>query len=405
MKRLILGVCLLAGGLLACHPANEKNNVPIPSPSEAVVLSLSAPLGLPPVPLSKDNSLTQTKVNLGRKLFMDRRLSHNNTMSCAMCHVPEQGFTSNELGAAIGLEGRSLRRNAPSLFNVAYVQQLFHDGREFSLENQVLGPLLAGNEMANPSIGYVIEKIRIMPDYMGLFEAVFGGRGATVETIGAALASYERTMVSGNSRFDRWHYGKEENAFNSTQQAGFRVFSGKANCIACHSVGERSALFSDNRFHNTGIGWARSMGDKGGKHKVQLAPGVVVDVEDSIVQRFSEAQQGDVGRYEVTLDPADSWAYRTPTLRNIALTAPYMHDGSLATLEEVVEFYDRGGIDNPHKDPLLKPLRLTAEEKRTLIAFLNTLTGDNVKKLEEEARAEPIDQQIPEVDPASQYRP
>jgi cytochrome c peroxidase len=333
---------------------------------------------------------------------MDRRLSHNNTLSCAMCHVPEQGFTSNELGTAVGLEGQSIRRNAPTVLNVAYVEQLFHDGREFTLENQAWGPLLAGNEMANPSIGYVVEKIKLLAEYSGRFEAAFGGRGPDVLTVGQALAAYERSLVSGNSRFDRWHYGKEQTALSAEEQAGFLLFTGKAGCSACHMVGDKYALFTDQRFHNTGIGYAHSMGLPQ-RHRVQLAPGVYTEVEDQALAAFEPAQ-ADVGRYEVTLDPADSWAYRTPGLRNVALTSPYMHDGSLATLEDVIEFYDRGGIDNPQKSPLLRPLGLSREEKRELVSFLKSLTGDNVQKLAAEARAAKPDETPPEKDPASGYR-
>ena len=386
---------LLLLGLLAL-PACERP-APVDTP-----LNLAVPLGLPPLPVPPENPLTQARIDLGRTLFMDRRLSHNNTLSCAMCHVPEQGFTSNELGTAIGLEGQSIRRNSPTIYNVAYVEQLFHDGREFSLENQAWGPLLAGNEMANPSIGYVVEKIKALPEYAGRFEQAFGGRGPDVQTIGQALAAYQRTLVSANSRFDRWRYGKDADALAAEERTGFRLFAGKAGCSACHSVDERHALFSDNRFHNTGIGFANSMGLPK-KHRVQLAPGVFVEVEDKALASF-EPPQPDVGRYEVTLDPADSWAYRTPSLRNVALTAPYMHDGSLATLEEVIEFYDRGGIDNPQKSPLLRPLGLAPEEKRALAAFLKSLTGDNVEKRVAEARAAQPGEMPPEKDPASAYR-
>jgi cytochrome c peroxidase len=373
-----------------------------PGAPETASLNLVPPLGLPGVPQPSDNPMTQARIELGRMLFMDRRLSHNNTLSCAMCHVPEQGFTSNELGTAVGLEGQTVRRNAPTVYNVAYVEQLFHDGREFSLENQVWGPLLAANEMGNPSIGYVIEKIKVLPEYAGRFEQAFAGRGPDVLTVGQALAAYQRTLISANSRFDRWHYGKEPNALTDQEQAGFRLFSGKAGCSACHAAGEKNALFSDNRFHNTGIGYAHSMALPK-THRVQLAPGKFVEVEDKALDSF-ERPLPDVGRYEVTLDPADSWAYRTPGLRNVALTAPYMHDGSLATLEEVVEFYDRGGIDNPQKDPLLKPLGLSTTEKQSLAAFLRSLTGDNVQKLVTEARAAQPADTPPEKDPASTYR-
>lgn len=371
-------------------------------PGAGASLVLAPPTGLPALPIPPDSPLTQARIELGRTLFMDRRLSHNNTLSCGMCHVPEQGFTSHELGTAIGLEGQSIRRNSPTVYNVAYVDQLFHDGREFNLENQAWGPLLAANEMANPSIGYVIEKLKVLPEYTGRFEKAFGGRGPDMMTVGQALAAYQRTLVSGNSRFDRWHYGKESAALNAEEQAGFKLFSGKAGCAACHTVGEKQALFSDNRFHNTGIGYANTMGVPR-THKVQLAPGVFVEVEDKALNSF-EQPLPDVGRYEVTLDPADSWAYRTPILRNVALTSPYMHDGSLATLEQVIDFYDRGGIDNPHRDPLIKPLGLTPAEKQALVAFLKSLTGDNVQKLVAEARAAQPAETPPEKDPASTYR-
>lgn len=375
----LLAACLLIGAaaLAGSHRANAQRSI-APAP----------PLGLPPVTIPQDNPLTQAKITLGRKLFMDRRLSPNDTMSCAMCHVPEQGFTSNEMVTAIGFEGQSLRRNAPTLLNVAYMRRLFVDGREFSLENQVWSPLLTPSEMANPSVGYVIEKIRSLPDYDGLFESAFNGRGPTMETIGQAIASYERTLVSGNSRFDRWYYGKQPDALSPLEQAGFRLFTGKAECAACHTIGKKYALFTDNQFHNTGIGWFHSIGKDDRRYRVQLAPGVFTEIEGAAVESVSEPEQNDVGRYEITLNPADRWAYKTPSLRNVALTAPYMHDGSLPTLEAVIDFYDRGGIDNPNKDPRLKPLHLSPQEKRALVAFLKSLTGDNVHRLIAEARAE-----------------
>ena len=163
----------------------------------------SPPLGLPAVPVPIDNPVTEEKVRLGRKLFFDRRLSANNTISCAMCHIAEQGFAQNELRNPVGIEGKSVRRNAPSIYNVAYVGLLFHDGREMNLENQVWQPLLANNEMANLSIGLVVERLRGLADYDTLFEKAFG-RGPDVKTIGMALASYQRMLVSGDSAFDRW---------------------------------------------------------------------------------------------------------------------------------------------------------------------------------------------------------
>ena len=347
-------------------------------------------LGLPSVLNPEDNKPTKEKIALGRKLFMDRRLSHNNTISCAMCHVPEQGFTTNELATAVGIEGRTNRRNSPTILNVAYLETLFHDGREFTLEDQVIGPLLSFNEMGNPSIGHVIEKIRKFKDYEGKFEAVYG-RGVNLENLTQSIAAYERTLVSANSSFDQWYYGKNMQALDQKAINGFNIFTGKGQCITCHSINKEDAIFTDQLFHNTGVGWARNnkVVNKIFETKtipVALAPGIVVQVEPSLLDPASETPQNDVGRFEITEDPKDSWAYKTPSLRNIALTAPYMHDGSLTTLEEVVEFYNRGGEDNPLKDPLLKPLGLSNEEIGALVSFLKTLTGSNVKQLENEAR-------------------
>jgi cytochrome c peroxidase len=364
-------------------------------------VKLTTPLGLPPLVIPASNPLTQEKIDLGRRLFMDRRLSHNNVMSCGMCHVPEQGFTSHELGAAIGVEGRSHRRNSPAIFNVGYQHSLFHDGREPHLEDQIWGPLLSRNEMDMPSIGYVVEKVRQLPEYKGLFEAAFNG-SVNAERLGQALASYERTFVSGNSRFDRWYYGGEKNALDASEQRGFQIFMGKGRCVACHVVGEKSALFTDHKFHNTGIGWERTMFPERQTYRVQLAPEVFVDVNVKHLKSF-EQPLPDVGRYEVTLNPKDSWAYKTPMLRNVALTFPYMHDGSLSTLEEVVDFYDKGGIDNPEKSPLLVRLDLTPEEKKSLVAFMKSLTGDNIAALTRDARLAHENLPVLDVDPSDTF--
>jgi len=340
---------------------------------------LAGSLGLPALEAPPDNPITPGKVALGRTLFFDRRLSPNGTMSCGMCHIPEQGFAATELATPVGIEGRSVRRNAPTLLNVGYQRRLFHDGREGSLEDQIWGPLLAANEMGNPSIGHVVERIRSLRDYDGRFEAAFGG-GVSAQRIGAAIASYERTLVAGDSRFDRWRYGGDASALTEIERRGFELFGGKARCSACHTVGEHSALFTDHGFHNTGIGWRRGPPIPE-RTRVELAPGVFADLERRVIASFAEPPAGDVGRYEITRDPKDRWAYKTPSLRNAALTAPYMHDGSLSTLEAVIEFYDRGGIENPEKSPLVVPLRLTAGERAALAAFLRALTGSRVATL------------------------
>jgi len=350
----------------------------------------SPPLGLPPIPVPLDNPATAEKVQLGRKLFFDRRLSLNATMSCGMCHIPEQGFTNNELATAVGIEGKTVRRNSPTIYNVAYFSNIFHDGRETRLEYQVWQPMLATNEMANPGIGYVIEKIRRLPDYTGLFENAFGGRGPGIETIGMAIASYERTIISGNSPFDRWYFGKDEVNLSDSAKRGFRLFKGKAGCASCHTIQENYALFTDDDFHNTGIGWEASLGGDQSEVQVQIAPGIKVPVPSSVIKSVGEPLPGDLGRYEVTQDPVDRWRYKTPSLRNVALTAPYMHNGTLGTLMQVVEFYNQGGFKNPLRDPLIRPLGLSKKEMKDIVAFLQSLTGDNVEILVLDAFAAPI---------------
>ncbi len=360
------------------------------APADLLALAGRGALGLPAVPVPPDNPLTAEKIALGRKLFFDRRLSLNNTFSCAMCHIPEQGFTSQELQTAVGIEGRTVRRNAPTLYNVAYMQRLFHDGRESTLEQQIWGPLLARNEMGAPSIGYVIDKIRALPDYQGLFERAFGGRGVGMESLGQALASYQRTLISAASPFDRWHFGKQPDALGESAKRGYALFTGKAGCATCHRIESSHALFTDQQLHNTGTGYRRSMRREPEKQRVLVAPGIYIDVDTSAIKAVSEPPPSDLGLYEITEKPADRWKFRTPSLRNVALTAPYMHDGSLPSLRAVVEFYDRGGEPNEGLSPLIKPLGLTDTEKADLVAFLESLSGDNVATLVADAFAAPV---------------
>ncbi len=358
---------------------------------DLLALTNPPPLGLPALDVPADNPLSPAKVALGRKLFFDRRLSLNQTISCAMCHVPEQGFAHNELAMAVGLEGRTVRRNAPTLYNVGYMRRLFHDGRDDRLEHQVWQPLLAFNEMANPSISAVVNRIAALADYAGLFEQAFDGEAAGIMTIGKALASYERTIVSANSPFDRWHFGGETAAVGEDVKRGFAIFTGKGNCSSCHLVGDDHALFTDHGVHNTGIGYERSMRPAPSEpQRVLLAPGVFIDVDPTAVADSAETPPADLGFYEITQDPADRWKYRTPSLRNVALTAPYMHDGSLTSLEAVIEFYAGGGIDNELLDPLIKPLTLSSQERADLAAFLRSLTGDSVDALISDAFAAPV---------------
>ena len=266
---------------------------------------------------------------------------------------------------------------------------LFHDGRETALEQQIWGPLLAPNEMGNPSVGAVLEKLRRLPDYAGRFEAVFG-RGPGMETLGMALAAYERTLLAADSPFDRWRFAGEEDAISASARRGFELFTGKAGCVACHRVGTSDALFTDHRLHNTGIGYRRAMGEARKTRRILVAPGTWLEVGNDVIEAVSERPPGDLGLYELTQDPADRWKYKTPTLRNVALTAPYMHDGSFSTLREVIDFYDRGGIANQNLSPLLQPLGLSDAEKDDLAAFLESLTGTTADLVVDDAKAATI---------------
>ena len=329
----------------------------------------AAPLGLPALPQP-----AAAQVVLGKALFFDRRLSVNGTLSCAMCHLPEQGFTANELRTSVGMEGVSLRRNAPTLLNVAFQRTLFHDGRAASLEQQALMPLLHPDEMANGSVAALLARVGSLPGYGRLFAQAFGDGGPSGARIARALAAYQRTLVVGDSPFDRWFYGGEPNALPALAQRGFDLFRSQG-CSRCHLVGERDALFTDHGFHNVGVAW-RSERRRLQAVRVQLVPGLQAQLSPDEVARVGVPDATDSGRFEVTHAAADLRAIRTPTLRNVALTAPYMHDGSFDSLEDVVDHYAAGGSpDDPAQDPRIQPLALPPDERRALVAFLQALTS------------------------------
>ena len=323
-------------------------------------------------------------IALGRELFFDRRLSKNQTVSCAICHIPAQGFTSNELSTSVGVEGKSVKRNAPSLLNVGYLDRLFHDARESRLEQQIWSPLLATTEMGNPSVGFVLERILETDDYEEQFKLVFGGP-PTMESLGSALAAYQRSLSAGNSRFDRWYFGSESGTMTNEEISGFKVFTGKGRCVTCHTIDNDHALFTDQRLHNTGIGYRRSMLPRLEPRRVPLQNGNSINVSESITFGATETPENDLGRYEVTQNPSDRWAFRTPSLRNVGLTAPYMHDGSIRSLKEVVDFYNAGGEPHDLLDAAIQPLELRDDEIEHLIAFLHSLTGESVPALIKDA--------------------
>ncbi|TWT36556.1 Cytochrome c551 peroxidase precursor [Posidoniimonas corsicana] len=296
---------------------------------------------LPETPVAADNPLTPEKIDLGRHLYFDNRLSMDNSMSCATCHHPDHGW-ADPRPRSLGFGGLELGRHSPTVINTAFNGPQFWDGRAHGLEEQATGPIMSGAEMNMPSPEEVTRRVKLAPEYKGKFEEVFG-EAATLENIGRAIAAFERTVVSRDSKFDEY-VGGDASALTDQEKRGLIVYVTKASCTACHS----GKNFTDNKFHNLGV-----------------------------------AQEGplaeDLGRFEVTKDEKDRGAFKTPTLRNIAQTAPYMHDGSLATLEEVVEFYNKGGGDKPGKSDLVKPLNLTESQKSDLVAFLKALTGSTPK--------------------------
>jgi len=378
---MLLGLLLIltSSSLHATDLPLHNSQSAIRNPQSAIP---KASLGLPsPLPVPETNPLTLEKIELGRRLFFDRRLSPNDTMSCALCHIPTQGFTVNETRLAVGINGKTTKRNPPTLYNVAYQHLLFHDGREFTLEDQMISPLTNPVEMGNPSIGYVINKIRKLPGYEEQFHRVFG-EGVSVETLGKAIASYERTILSGNSPFDRWYFGRDQTAVGEDVKRGFKIFSGKGQCSTCHTVNKESALFTNHSFHNTGVAQLQLIPEK--TVDVDLGGGFTVKMPRTQVDEILTPPSQDLGRYEITLDPTDLWRYKTPSLRNVALTAPYMHHGALLTLEEVIDYYDRGGTKADGQDPRISPLHLSSQEKHAILAFLHSLTGDNVNSLASE---------------------
>ena len=346
-------------------------------------------LGLPALPREIIEQVDRNKIELGRKLFFDRRLSRNKTMSCAMCHIPEQGFSSNEVSRPIGFEGRAIKRNAPTILNIAFAKRLFWDARENQLAQQAWSPLLAANEMNNASIGAVIEVIKGDPEYRSLFEKAFH-QAPDMLNVGQAIAQYQRSLIAANSRFDQWLYGNIESALSKQEIAGYELFIGKASCSSCHTINRNNALLTDQNLHNTGLGYSNSMSTNSGTITVQLAPGITTQVEQSVIQSVGGIKENDLGRYEVTAKPSDRWKFKTPSLRNVELTAPYMHDGSFKSLDEVLAFYNDGGVKHELLSPLIRRLNLSKLEQGQIVSFLKALTGSEVRILVADGLAAPI---------------
>jgi cytochrome c peroxidase len=298
---------------------------------------LRVPIGLDRyVPVPPDNPITAQKAALGRRLFFDTRLSGDGRTSCATCHQPERRFTDGR-SVARGVFDREGRRNTPSILNRVYGRSAFWDGRASTLEDQVR-VALTGDRDLGLSMEEAVARVSRDPGYARAFRTAFG-EPVNASRIAQAVATFVRTRLSGSSAFDRFLTG-ETRALGTRERRGLELFTGRARCARCHA----GPLLSDEDFHNTGVAW-----------------------RDGGFQ--------DAGRAAVTGSDRDRGAFKTPSLREVARTAPYMHDGSVASLADVIEFYDRGGTPNPSLDPDIRPLHLSAAEKAAIIAFLRSLSG------------------------------
>jgi cytochrome c peroxidase len=334
--------CLVLALTTRCKaaPAREAGAEKAPKP----------PLGLPKVQWPKDNPYSSDKVELGRLLYFDKRVSSDRSVSCATCHAPEKAFTDGE-AVSTGIGGQKGGRSAPTVINRAYSTTQFWDGRAESLEEQAKGPIANPIEMtaekeADAAHESSMKRLRAMKGYVERFERVFGTKQFDIDHVAKAIATFERTVYSGNSPYDRYNAG-DTKAMTASQQKGMNVFFNKTACDSCHL----GFNFTDGSYVNIGIGMDRD--------------------------------EPDLGRYVVSGRDEDRGAFKTPTLREIEHSGPYMHDGSFKTLEEVVEHYNKGGIKNPYLDRRIKPLNLTVEEKADLVAFLKALSGEGWQQIKE----------------------
>ena len=348
---IVLSVLILAAVLMfllmekesvsgeASEVSSSRPNTDLPITIEVLdqLKSLPGDLApLPEVPIPKDNPQSPDKIELGKMLFFDPRLSGNGHWACATCHNPAFAFTDG-LPRALGFFEKELGRHTPSLLNTAYNTSQFWDGRVATLEEQARMPILNKQEMNNTE-EELEKRLNRIPGYQKRFDEVFGGP-ATLDRVARAIAAFQRTLVTGESRFDRYLKG-DKGALTDQEKSGLILFISKAACTQCHN----GPNLTDNRFHNVGT--------------LHVGPLKV-----------------DLGRMNVTRDPNDMHAFKTPGLRNVALTPPYMHDGVLGSLEEVIEFYNKGGEDLPNKSPKIFKLNLTKQGKADLVAFLKALTS------------------------------
>ncbi|MCK5616936.1 c-type cytochrome [Candidatus Pacearchaeota archaeon] len=337
----------------------------------------SLPLGLPPVPIPEDNPQSAEKIVLGKRLYEDKRFSADGTISCAHCHDAAKAFADG-LPVAEGIKKLKGTRNSPTVINSAYYTSLFWDGRSPTLEEQAKGPFVSpvehGLGETHGFHQFIVNVIRKDPDYRERFKRIFGVApdGITIDHVVKAIASFERTVISGNSPFDRFMFGGDKTALSEAAQRGSKLFRGKARCQECHAISEKYAIFTDNKFHNLGVGFKKIQPRlREIVKEFRMAKQQGRELDESV---FTKAEASELGRFAVTMKTSDLGAFKTSTLRNIAVTGPYMHDGSIDTLEKVMELYNKGGEKNPFLGSL-RVLNLTDEEMKDVVEFLRSLTS------------------------------
>jgi len=346
-----------------------------------------APLGLPPLLIPAHNPQTPEKIALGKKLFEDKRFSSTGEVACANCHDAQKAFTDSPLSVSEGIKKLTGTRNAPTVVNAAYFETQFWDGRSPSLEDQALHPFINPVEMGLKDHEPILSIVRSDPEYVKAFQQVFGktGPGITMDEVTRAIAAFERTQIFGDSPFDRYYFKGEQDALTPAQKRGLDVFVNQGRCVSCHIVEQTQALFTDNRFHNVGIGInAIQKGVPELAGEFLRARYTKSQVDEKVL---SDKRTSELGRLVETRRFDDIGSFKTPTLRNIAVTAPYMHDGSLKTLNEVLVHYNNGGVTkegDPVNDFLsggIRPLKLTDEQLKDLEAFMEALTSPEFANL------------------------
>lgn len=396
---LTLGIAVLFG----CEQSTEapKTDPLEPSASPPPLTQAAPPsryseedklLGLPPVPIPENNPQTPAKIALGDKLFHDQRFSIDGTVSCANCHDDGKAFTDN-LPVSVGHSGKTGTRNAPTVLNAAFYHSQFWDGREPDLESQAKQPFINPVEHGLPNHDPILDIVRSDPDYQQSFQEVFEveGDAVTIDHVVQAIASFERTLVTGNSPFDRFYFKGETDAMSDAQIRGFNLFIGQGRCVSCHVIEQDNATFTDSRFHNIGIGIDSIESDIPTLTKAFLeAKNQDKDVD---IMVLTDPKSSELGRFAVTDELNKIGAFKTPTLRNVELTAPYMHDGSLKTLREVIVHYNNGGVAeasarvNDFLSGGIRPLNLTGTQIDDLVEFMKALTSPKKPAETESAQA------------------